>query len=315
MEIDPVRIKPEDADTAVEELKHAYDKNVAKASTDPNDETYFSWKNHNMTICVCKVSYTNGTFPIAFAVSSGKEDELKIFDFVKETNNYDFFNIRTDNVQMQINYLLSKGLLPEINSDSIVATSISFFLYLKEFITNWVSQEYKHASKHFSKTPIEIFNFNNLGLHAAKYKFDVMINTINNDQFSIELSECLYAYEHEKYYLCAAGMGGILESILYFSLENYKLIDRNIPNNPTAFDFIRILKTNDLITRRDEDYIKSIFMLRNSVSHHNSGFTDASQCQAMMLGSRNIFATIFQPSKVWNKENPDLSYREYLRNR
>ena len=175
----------------------------------------------------------------------------------------------------------------------------------------WAKKEFEAASSHFKNTPIEIFSFNDIGLHADKYAFKIIIDEIADDQFSVELDECLTAFEHELYYVCACGFGGILESILHFSLANYGLSGRGFPKDPTASDLIGTLKSNKLIDQRQESYIKSIFMIRNSVSHHNSGFTSVSQCQTMMLGVEDLFTNIYQPSQVWHQAHPGLSYKEY----
>lgn len=309
----PTDIEKTNYDGAVQEIKNAYDKNVKLATSESNDETYFAWKNKNMIIHNCIVSTRLGSAAnLIFATPSDTDDKLAIYNFKKETKNFDFFNFFRE--IDQISYLFSKHLLPEGIRESIILPSINIYKSSwSMFAADWVNNEYKTASKHFSMAPIELLNFNSIGLHAAKYKFETMIDTINDPQFTVELSECLNAYEHEKYYVAAAGLGGIIESLLYFTLDNYGMTGKGFPNDPTLSDFLSALKNANLIDRRRIASIKSTFLLRNSISHYNSGFTSVDQCQSLMHGMTNIFNEYYLKSQSWHSENPGLSYPESLK--
>ncbi|PIO83571.1 hypothetical protein BSQ39_08345 [Loigolactobacillus backii] len=296
----------------LEELKNAYNNEINKMHIDfETDKVFFSWLTQPLKIYMVLVPQKNSSHlqnVIVLAVKNNK-DELQILDLKEKITEYAFINF---DINKQISFLIKEKLLdlnPEEISSIISNGTITNVASIGE---NWAQSEYKHAGSHFKKPIIETLNFNELGLHAAKYEFDTVIKEIADQQFTAELNECLSAFEHEFYYVCAAGLGGVLESILYFSLDNYKLIDRSFPKDPTIFDFIRILKSNKIISRRDENYIKSNFLIRNSVSHYNSGFTNVSQCQTMMLGVRNLFSTIYLLSKEWKAKHPDLTYKEYL---
>ncbi|NGY93854.1 hypothetical protein F3K44_31285 [Bacillus megaterium] len=69
-----------------------------------------------------------------------------------------------------------------------------------------------------------------------------MIGKIDNDQFTLELEECLDAYERNVF-VCAAGLGSVLEHLLYLAIEKHvpeKDIKTN--ENSTASEYIGQLK-------------------------------------------------------------------------
>ncbi|RRG06410.1 MAG: hypothetical protein DUD28_03060 [Lactobacillus sp.] len=293
-------------------LRKAYETEIDRMHIDAdNDKVFFSWLAQPMTVYFLFIpqSVSNAMQGIlCFAVNSNNNN-VKLIDYKGKIEEYAF---KKYDAKKQLSFLINQKLL-DVQPESICAIiRAGIQTNLVSIGETWAQDEYKRAGSHFKKPVIETLNFNELGLHAAKYEFNTVIQEIADQQFTAELNECLSAFEHEFYYVCAAGLGGVLESILYFSLDNYKLIDRSFPKDPTIFDFIRILKSNKIINRRDENYIKSNFLIRNSVSHHNSGFTNVSQCQTMMLGVRNLFSTVYLPSKEWKAKHPDSTYKEYL---
>ena len=52
-------------------------------------------------------------------------------------------------------------------------------------------------------------------------KFDSMLKDIDDSQFTDEFNQCLFAYENEKWFLCAVGLGSCLEHLMYIILINY----------------------------------------------------------------------------------------------
>ncbi|NGY80458.1 hypothetical protein F6Y02_41050 (plasmid) [Bacillus megaterium] len=74
--------------------------------------------------------------------------------------------------------------------------------------------------------------------------------------------------------MCAAGLGSVLEHLLYLAIEKHvpeKDIKTN--ENSTASEYIGQLKKSPFnINKRDVSHLKNIFAYRNSVSHFNKGF-------------------------------------------
>ena len=43
------------------------------------------------------------------------------------------------------------------------------------------------------------------------------------------------------------------------------------------------------LKKREKTYLRGLFLIRNSVSHYNQGFTSKDQCTNLMNGIKNIF--------------------------
>lgn len=225
--------------------------------------------------------------------SSSGGDKFTILDYRKETDNYQIKNL---GAYSRLSYLLDIKFFSEINDyENIIDASIKAgYLDSRSFISSLIDSEYKNSVSTLSTTLVEKVDFNKLRIHADKYQFEMMIESINNTQFSAELSECLEAYEQEKFYICAAGLGGVLEHLMYLTLEKNNMIDRSFPDNATYQDYVAYFGRAPMnIDKRQKTYIKSVFMIRNSVSHFNSGFTGKDNCQSLMSGIRNIYANYY----------------------
>ena len=221
------------------------------------------------------------------------EDKLIILDYRKETDTYQTKSLGPN---YRLRHFLDNKFFSEINDyENIIEVSIKAgYLNTESFIENLIDSEYKNSISSLSKPLIGKIDFNKLRIHADKYQFEIMIENINNAQFSAELSECLDAYEQEKFYICAAGLGGVLEHLMYLTLEKNNMIDRNFPDNATYQDYVAYFGRQPMnIDKRQKTYIKSVFMIRNSVSHFNSGFTGKDNCQSLMSGIRNIYANYY----------------------
>lgn len=134
-----------------------------------------------------------------------------------------------------------------------------------------------------------------------------MLKTLDDNQFNDEFNQCLFAYEHEKWFLCAAGLGSCLEHlmekvIINYNKNGYPLLKR-LGKDPTLRDYLNIFRKEPInLEPRQETYIKMLFMARNSVDHHNTGYTSKNICDSLLDGIRNIFNDYYSQS-ILSKNN------------
>ncbi|MBL1056996.1 hypothetical protein JEM51_11380 [Ligilactobacillus agilis] len=140
-----------------------------------------------------------------------------------------------------------------------------------------------------------------------RYHFDEMLKAINSSQFTDEFNQCLYAYEHEKWFLCAAGLGSCLEHLMLIILKNYndkgyKTL-KGLPKNPTAHNYIIQFRQPPIsISSRQETFFNILFMARNAVDHHNTGKTQKELCDLLLDGISDLYNDYYN-SSILIKEN------------
>lgn len=261
--------------------------------SEDNSKDLFSWLTRPMNIWIV-ITLSNSSFhkTLFFAeYSTNEKDNLYFKDLRVETNDYHFKRLHS--VLDKLSYIVNNNLIENLDPDSIILNSLwdADVAFGAQY---WVDKEYASSTAKLSLPPIKHVDFNTLRIHADRYQFDAMIKDINDEQFSAELSECLTAYENEQFYVCAAGLGGVLEHLMYLTLEKHNMIDRSFPDNATYQDYVNAFGKEPLrIDRRQKNAIKSTFMIRNSVSHFNSGFAGKENCQLLMSGIKNIYANYY----------------------
>ena len=289
--------------------KETYKSEFTKAHLDEEDATFFAWKQQPLHVYIIRITAPLRMlgFLVFATTTEGSIDHINYFDCIKETDNTQFIQTYSDKDKLKIILKNSKQLKnivsEDIIGDSIFSIGLSVYpdLWAHEFFSN----EYKDAKTNFEKAPIQDIKFNDLGLHSNKFKINEIQEAVNDKQFSIEFNECMDAYEHKYYYPAAAGLGGIMESLLYKTLENYKRTsNRILGSDPTLSDYLGALKRFELIDRRQSNRIRSSFVIRNSISHFNSGFTEVSDIQSMLHGVENIYTTLYLPSLRWKESHP-----------
>ncbi|WP_142400227.1 hypothetical protein [Mammaliicoccus vitulinus] len=152
-------------------------------------------------------------------------------------------------------------------------------------------QEYRKNMLPQMQNKTNIVEFNISRIHKELYDFEQMISIINNKQFTIELNECLEVYEQEKYFVAAAGLGSVLEHLLYLSIEKHTPTDFiKTHENSTASEYIAQLKKEPFnINKRDATALKGYFNYRNSVSHFNKGYFSKNMCDQILNGIKICF--------------------------
>lgn len=263
-----------------------YNYHLALIQPDSDNEDLFYWKNNYSKIwCIGVNTEEIGRKSILFFATKSVVDEVTFVDAVDKTSTPSFFKM---NDLERITFLVDQKVIPDIR-DSIIINSVSPFSGLGYWIETWIKEELTNVDR-ISNTPQELFDFNKAVIHAKRYNFQEMLTTIDNEQFAMEFDECLYAYNNQKWFVCAAGLGGVLEHLLYLILEKNQMIDTTFPDDATAKIYIEYLSRTPIrIKKREKTYIRTLFMTRNSVSHFNQGFTSKDQCTHLMNGIKDIF--------------------------
>lgn len=296
------------------ESKKCYEKEFDKMELDDDDKIYFAWSENYLHIYLVRTSNALNMKKILVLATPTKNknaNEITYIDKFSETDNTNYIHASED--QQETMLFEKYGLNEEIKPEKIIKSSV-YFLSVgfspELWINRWIDNEMHHTKQHFSIPPIKQ-DFNNLGLHPQKFKIEEIINNVNDEQFTRELEECMKVFEQEYYYPAAAGLGGIMESLLYKTLENYKRTsNRVLSSDPTLLDYLAALKRFNLIDRRQSNRIKAAFAIRNSISHFNEGFTEVSDIQSMLHGIENIYTTLFLPSLKWKESHPNRQLSE-----
>lgn len=313
-----------DADL-IENAKETYNKEIDYIGMD--DLSIFSWKNKHLKLTMLKVFWDNGNDNMAmfmYAEISDKDDFI-YSDITDRTHNIQF---ETSNNNLERFAYIKRNIIKDakpIFSSLFTHTGSSYSLHSsytedgsnilaemapyywgKEFAKN----EYLKASKNLSKNLLDdSLDLVNNKYYTDRFHFNEILNDINSEQFTLELNDCLKAYEHGFWFVCAAGLGGVIEHLLYISLQ--RLDDhyreshsddeckRNSPlkglrNDPMKTDYIKKLKQfHPSFDSRTENHINSVFLLRNSIDHYNSGYSNKSICDLMLQGVADIYGNIY----------------------
>lgn len=275
----------------------------------PNeDESRYSWINaKKLTIHIYAITNIKTKWFLIFATQNNKnKDTLDYRDFTKETNNIDFEELI--NATEKLSWVLSKCPI-SINTNDIINASIQEFLSAsthygnnyKTAVENWVKKEYSQTQAALqNKTKITELPTNQK-FFIDRYHFDDMLCTINDTQFTDEFNQCLFAYNHEKWFLCAAGLGSCLEHLMYIIIANYGDF-KNLGKNPTFKDYIAKFKQPPIsISSRQATFISLLFMARNSVDHHNTGNTQKNICDLLLDGISDIYNDYYSDSILAKK--------------
>ncbi|AUX11442.1 hypothetical protein C0213_03140 [Latilactobacillus sakei] len=286
----------ENNDKLLKKIKLAYDQQLDYIGVKDAELNRFMWSaKKKIQIYMYEVFSNVGTVYIIFAIESSK-DELIEASFVTETHNYEFESLFI--TEERFNYLANQNLIEpnlknKVNPNSIYATfplSNSVEENLLDWVKSFVSREYNNSKNMLEQKNItQQFPLLNKKIFIDKYHFNEMLSVINNNQFSDEFNQCLFAYENQKWFLCAAGIGSTLEHLMLLILTNYG-VEKSLGRNPTAKDYLKAFtKEPILLESRQQTYIDTLFRLRNSVDHHNSGYTSKGICDMLLDGISAVF--------------------------
>lgn len=285
-------------------LQNLYLDEVAFTGLEKSLDPMYSWKNNNLKITFLAYTLQNQDF-IGLLVLAEKNDEdaINFIDLTAQTNSFDFFSMAIS-IQDKLQFLFNKQLI-NFEQENIIAAAIETLgSSVKSWISNWVTNEVKGNISELKLPSKDLIDFDSVSLHRAKFEFDDMLSTLNNEQFSAELNEVLFGYNQKKWFITAAGIGSLLEHLMHLTLKNYKDL-KGLRKDPTAHDYINKFDASQHITfdSRQHSYINTLFSIRNSVSHHNDGFTGKEQCDQLLSGVKNIFTNYYIPSLAYYKDH------------
>lgn len=289
-------------------MKKEYLAQINYIGVNPSDEARFSWaENRHLSFEMYhvfhrKLNLSDSSWCYLVLAKLSKEDSLQTIDLEEETHSFEFEQL-TNNEYLP--YLISKHLVQK--SEQIVPTSVTTLFItppiegklfrFKELAQNFAEREYKTTQKGLTaRNVLEPFPVTKHEIFIDTYHFDDMLKRLNNNQFSDEFNQCLFAYTHEKWFLCAAGIGSCLENLMLLTLTNYNKATQ-LGRNPTAKDYLKAFTRDPIcLDARQQTYIDTLFRLRNSIDHHNAGITSKRICDMLLDGVTNVFNEYYIPS-------------------
>lgn len=284
---------------------------------DNKELTRFAWAQHKCVslynIIVFSDDLTFKTSSILFAIPNQIKNKFFSANLVNETTNYTFGSINDADVSKRLSWIVSHKLLSADFIKQVCQASISFDfgtfkngsssqINIENWARSWVDKEYHDTSKELqNKNVIEPFPLSNQQYFVDRYHFDKMLKTLNDKQFTDEFNQCLFAYENNKWFICASGLGSCLEHlmekiIINYNQKGYRTL-RGLGKDPTFKDYLTIFRKPPInMEPRQETYIKMLSMARNSIDHHNTGYTKKNICDSLLDGIRNIFNDYYSSS-------------------
>lgn len=262
-----------------------------------DDLNRFSWvTGKKVLIFLIKVFNDNiyGYSTIVFAKPSNVNKILEL-NLVKETHQPSFGRIQDAAIKKRLNWIISQKLVSSRLLNNIIMSSLNYgYGTIREigsrWYKEWVDHEYDSTLKlEQNSTSINYFPKTEQKYFFDRYHFKDMLNVIGNPQFSDELGQCIFAYEKQKWFLCASGLGSCLEHLMYIILNNYNKKGyktlQSFPKMATANSYIERFKRYPInIDSRQATAIQLFFMARNSVDHFNTGKTQRIFCDLLFDG-------------------------------
>lgn len=246
---------------------------------------------------------------IVFATTAEKENELLFSSAIELTKNPDFSKLY--DARKQLDWLIAKKAISPKLASNIISGSVNtgygefgnFDSFITEGLANrWVDNEYNETLKIESNpVPITSFSLSKQKYFVDRYQFDDMLKIVDNTQFTDEFNQCLWAYDQQKWFLCASGLGSCLEHLMLIILQNYanngyKTLS-GLGFHPTFEKYVERFRKEPInISSRQETYLRIVFMARNAIDHFNTGNTSKELCDLMLNGISSIFNDYFKKS-------------------
>lgn len=253
-----------------------------------NMNDYFSWMNKDLNIHLVYYKNRNEVSTIFFLSKSKNAGEIIVHNLINENLSYELLN---SEVKIFVSLLIDKNKIKIDPNDILDVSFFSAGHVVYQIGSVFFNREYNNNFLPQLDYSFKSLDFNKLRIHKNIYDFDSIIKTINNKQFTMELKECLIAYQEEKFFVAAAGLGSVLEHLLYLTIEkNVPEKEINTHENSTASEYISQLKKPPFnLTKRDVTNIKGTFAFRNSVSHFNKGYFSKDMCDQLLSGIKICF--------------------------
>ncbi len=279
------------------------------------DLTRFSWdENKKIILYGIEVYYDDSADHkgmLVFAMPAKDKNKILYTNAIKETKNLDFISMHADIQRFE--WLINHKFLSSKLQSKVIISSVNLIfgnftsyndVVLEIWSKEWVHNEYESTLKAESHpTSVTKFPKTNQRFFIDRYHFKDMLNTINDSQFTDEFNQCLFAYENDKWFLCATGLGSCLEHLMYIILANYSKTYSNnkiltaLGKEPTASDFSKaFMKKPISISVRQQTFFRALFLIRNSVDHHNTGSTQKEMCDLLLNGISDTYNDYYRSS-------------------
>lgn len=107
--------------------------------------------------------------------------------------------------------------------------------------------------------------------------FDSLIEKVEDDDFSYQMNEARYCYEHQLYLAACCTFSVCLETVLMQILEKHKL---KVNEDSTMLNKIGdTLRENKIISKRANNRLLITYSVRNSTSHTNKNKVIQNDCE------------------------------------
>lgn len=296
----------------IDTLKKSYLDEIKYIMGDLNtDYSRFSWaESRHIAIYLIRAYRKSMSKNIATSVMfahSNDQDTFTFIDLEAQTHNFEFEQLYSTKQFLQ--YFVNKNLVEKSIISKTIPSFLSFTVLLRnsplvsqlEDLSKWSKEFVDHEYNYFQtelikNNKIESFPLTQTQLFVDNYHFDEMLTSINDNQFTDEFNQCLFAYQNQKWFLCAAALGSCLEHLMLLTLTSYHK-EGQLGRNPTAKDYLKAFTREPIsLDSRQQTFIDTLFRLRNSVDHHNSGITSKRICDMLLDGLNVVYNEYFLPS-------------------
>ncbi|CAK1254120.1 hypothetical protein [Fructobacillus cardui] len=252
---------------------------------------------------------------ILFAeINKNQNDEVVLHDIRELTT--DNLNINTILSDKTIAYLFANNYFPNINPDNVLKNSIvSLIVDLGDnypspssYAKLWISGDYSKISEKFTKRQFEVVTFDSNLLNRSTFEFEKMIKDVNDDVFTDNLNQVIGGYNKGWFYISAAGIGGLIETLLYKTIINYGITDIQKTKAPTKIVYSKMLRQLNKETKTypdnqkihfenaEELALELDFLTRNKVSHHSTFIINEGHVHNLFLSLKDVYDRYYMPS-------------------
>lgn len=286
-----------------------------------SDSSLFSWENGHLKFIFIKVPKNTGCLLIfnpfiGYAEKSFK-DELFFYDFSNQNQSYDYDQLEDlndiiaffNNKKLLVsNDIISNSILPINNqyTDTFDQTCSLLTSFAKDFAKQELENSNEQLKEPLIDSSLYIYDKQ---YYIGRFNFEKILLSLDDKQFASELIDCIIAYEKGLWFVCAAGLGSVIEHLLYLSIgrldmhyqsshtkEDYRRFSplKMLTNNPTKTDYLAVLKKyHNSFDMRTKSYLDSLFTLRNSIDHYNNGYANKTTCETLLQGITPIYSNIY----------------------
>lgn len=289
----------------LKKLKTAYTEHLDFLQITDHDFSRFIWAgNKCVSFYVFSLENFDTSEKALIIVKPSAENKIIFQDCKTETNNYSFKENQFDTSSI-ISFLKNNltncpDIFTDISESQVMYSQYNepyqMDLFIQFVLYEWIEKEYSATKQQLeTRGLVESYRFSKQKLYIDKYHFDTMLQTINDDQLTDELNQCLIAYDQQLWFICATGLGGNIEHLLYLVIKLSGFEDK-LGTDTSIGKYISILRKDLGADIRRCAFIKAVENFRNAVSHYNSGQTNKNICDILLDGIVDIYNDFYLPA-------------------